>query len=80
MSVNSFGAKPPLRSGTLRMRFSAWTRSQGSDPLPYCLKILLENLLRCEDGANITADDVRALAAWMRVRSRRRRFSSLRRG
>jgi aconitate hydratase len=32
--------------------------------LPYSLKILLENLLRNEDGANITADDIRALAGW----------------
>ena len=34
------------------------------DSLPYSLKILLENLLRTEDGANITADDIRALAGW----------------
>src|SRR4051812_2589823 len=32
--------------------------------LPYSLKILLENLLRTEDGANITAEHVRALLAW----------------
>ncbi len=32
--------------------------------LPYCHKILLENLLRCEDGSNVTADDIRALAGW----------------
>ena len=32
--------------------------------LPYSLKVLLENLLRTEDGANITADDIRALAGW----------------
>ncbi|MDE2088779.1 MAG: aconitate hydratase AcnA [Gammaproteobacteria bacterium] len=32
--------------------------------LPYALKILLENLLRCEDGVSVTADDVAALAAW----------------
>ncbi|HYW03046.1 MAG TPA: aconitate hydratase AcnA [Gammaproteobacteria bacterium] len=32
--------------------------------LPYCHKILLENLLRCEDGATVTAEDIRALAGW----------------
>ena len=32
--------------------------------LPYCLKILLENLLRHEDGENVTADDIEALAGW----------------
>ena len=36
----------------------------GLERLPYCLKVLAENLLRTEDGANITADHVRALAAW----------------
>ena len=34
------------------------------EQLPYTLKILLENLLRHEDGENITADDIQALAAW----------------
>src|SRR5699024_3255638 len=37
---------------------------EGAEKLPYSLKILLENLLRTEDGANITADHVRALANW----------------
>ena len=36
----------------------------GLGRLPYCLKVLAENLLRTEDGANVTADHVRALAAW----------------
>ncbi|WP_309321447.1 aconitate hydratase AcnA [Actinomyces stomatis] len=36
----------------------------GMERLPYSLKVLAENLLRTEDGANITADHVRALAAW----------------
>ena len=37
---------------------------EGSERLPYSLKILLENLLRTEDGANITADHIRSLAGW----------------
>ena len=32
--------------------------------LPFSLKILLENLLRHEDGVTVTADDIKALAAW----------------
>ena len=36
----------------------------GLERLPYSLKVLAENLLRTEDGANVTADHVRALAAW----------------
>ncbi|MEM0981217.1 MAG: aconitase family protein, partial [Cyanobacteria bacterium P01_H01_bin.58] len=33
--------------------------------LPFSLKVLLENLLRCEDGRTVTADDIRAIAAWL---------------
>ncbi len=36
----------------------------GAERLPYSLKVLLENLLRTEDGANIKADHIRAIAAW----------------
>jgi aconitate hydratase len=37
---------------------------EGAANLPFSLKILLENLLRCEDGANITVDHIKALAQW----------------
>jgi aconitate hydratase len=37
---------------------------EGAANLPFSLKILLENLLRCEDGANITAEHIKALAQW----------------
>ena len=65
MSLDSFGAK-----GTLDRRRASRTTSSGSSAvdgaadLPYSLKVLLENLLRTEDGADITADHVRALAGW----------------
>jgi aconitate hydratase len=36
----------------------------GHDKLPYSLKVLLENLLRTEDGANVTAGQIRALGSW----------------
>ncbi len=39
-------------------------RGVSTSHLPYSLRILLENLLRCEDGRSVRADDVRALAAW----------------
>ncbi|MGZ5418703.1 MAG: aconitase family protein, partial [Nocardioides sp.] len=67
-SQDSFGAK-----GTLDVdgksyeifRLNAVT-GDGVDveSLPFSLKVLLENLLRTEDGANITADDIRAIAGW----------------
>jgi aconitate hydratase len=61
-SLNSFGAKADLGVGDASYyRIDA---VEGHDRLPYSLKILLENLLRTEDGANITADHIRALGGW----------------
>ena len=64
MSVNSFGAKASLPVGDESYEIFRLDAVEGSELLPYSLKILLENLLRTEDGANITADDIRALASW----------------
>jgi aconitate hydratase len=41
---------------------------KGISRLPYSLKVLMENLLRHEDGATVTADDIRAVAAWLAKR------------
>src|SRR5215211_6280806 len=64
MSVNGFGAKTTLQVGEEAYQIFRLDAIEGSASLPYSLKILLENLLRTEDGANITADDIRALAGW----------------
>ena len=64
MSVNSFEAKATLAVGDESYQIFRLDAVEGSDSLPYSLKILLENLLRSEDGANITADDIRGLAGW----------------
>jgi aconitate hydratase len=64
MSVNSFDAKATLQVGEEAYQIFRLDALDGSDSLPYSLKILLENLLRTEDGANITADDIRALVEW----------------
>src|SRR5688500_189360 len=64
MSVNSFDAKATLPVGEESYQIFRLDAVEGSDTLPYSLKILLENLLRTEDGANITADDIRGLADW----------------
>ncbi|WP_110205795.1 aconitate hydratase AcnA [Nocardioides daejeonensis] len=67
-SQDSFGAKSTLdvdgKSYEI-FRLDAVT-GEGLDvaSLPFSLKVLLENLLRTEDGADITADDIRALAGW----------------
>ena len=64
MSVNSFGAQATLAVGDASYEIFRLDAVEGQESLPYSLKILLENLLRTEDGANITADDIRALAEW----------------
>ncbi|MGY5764403.1 aconitate hydratase AcnA [Brachybacterium sp. DNPG3] len=63
-TVDSFSAKQELSVGGTDYEIYALDAVEGAEKLPYSLKILLENLLRTEDGANITAEHVRALAAW----------------
>ncbi len=63
-SVNSFSAKETLKVGGEEFEIFAIDSVPGSEKLPFTHKILLENLLRTEDGANITADTIRALGAW----------------
>ncbi|MGB8385239.1 MAG: aconitate hydratase AcnA [Dermatophilaceae bacterium] len=63
-SVNSFGAKGELRVGDAAYPIYRLDAVEGSATLPYSLKVLLENLLRTEDGANITAGHIRALGGW----------------
>jgi len=66
MSVDSFQARETLRVGDASYDYYRLDAVHGADvaTLPFSLKILLETLLRTEDGADITADDVRALASW----------------
>ncbi|HEU4913219.1 MAG TPA: aconitate hydratase AcnA [Actinomycetes bacterium] len=61
---DSFGAKDQLEVGGSSYEIYRLDAVEGSSDLPYSLKILLENLLRTEDGANVTADHIRALAGW----------------
>jgi aconitate hydratase len=63
-SVDSFGSKGTLEVGDASYEIYRLSAVPGVERLPYSLKILAENLLRTEDGANITADHVRALAGW----------------
>jgi len=58
------------------LRGSPLSAVPGADSLPFSLKVLLENLLRTEDGANITAEHIRALAEWDPSATRARRSSS----
>ena len=68
MSVDSFNAKETLDVGGQSYDYFRLDRVTGEGldvaTLPFSLKILLEALLRTEDGADITKDDIAALAAW----------------
>ncbi|MEU0552253.1 aconitate hydratase [Micromonospora sp. NPDC005979] len=63
-SLDTFGAKTQLRVGDASYEIFRIDKVDGHDRLPYSLKILLENLLRTEDGANITADHIEQLGGW----------------
>ncbi|MSW64696.1 MAG: aconitate hydratase, partial [Actinobacteria bacterium] len=63
-SKDSFGARATLSVDGTDYDIFRLDAVEGADKLPYSLKILLENLLRTEDGADITADHVRAIAGW----------------
>ncbi|NMW45827.1 aconitate hydratase AcnA [Mobiluncus curtisii] len=63
-SLNSLNARKTLQVGDKSYEIFSLDAVEGLKQLPYALRILGENLLRNEDGANITADQIKALAAW----------------
>jgi aconitate hydratase len=63
-SIDSFGSRGTLEVGDASYDVFRLSALDGSERLPFSLKVLLENLLRTEDGANITAAHIRALAGW----------------
>ncbi len=64
MSKNSFDAKVEIEVASSKYEIFDITKLPAADTLPFSLKVLLENLLRTEDGANITAAQIEALANW----------------
>src|SRR5579864_9657039 len=68
MSANSFNSRSTLKVGNKEYeiyRLGALDKHGISTKnLPYSLRILLENLLRTEDGRNVKKEDIRALAGW----------------
>ena len=64
MTANSFGSRATLRAGETDHAIYRLDAVKGADSLPFSLKVLLENLLRNEDGRQVTADHVTALAEW----------------
>ncbi|HTC46386.1 MAG TPA: aconitate hydratase AcnA [Candidatus Aquilonibacter sp.] len=68
MSLNSFNSRSNLKVGNKEYEIyrldSLDKQGISTKHLPYSLRILLENLLRTEDGRNVTQQEIRALAAW----------------
>ena len=64
MSKNSFNAKKNLEVAGKSFEIFDISAIEGATNLPFSLKVLLENLLRTEDGANITQAHIKALANW----------------
>ncbi|TPW70881.1 aconitate hydratase [Schumannella sp. 10F1B-5-1] len=63
-TVNSFGSKSTLKVGDTEYEVFRIDTVPGHEKLPFSLKVLLENLLRTEDGANITKAQIEALGSW----------------
>ena len=64
-AVNSFGAKDTLHVGDASYEVYRIDTVAGHEKLPFSLKVLLENLLRTEDGANVTKAQIEALGSWV---------------
>ena len=63
-TADSFGSRATIEAGGQAYEIFRCDAVPGSQNLPYSLKMLLENLLRNEDGVNVTADHISALANW----------------
>jgi aconitate hydratase len=63
---DSFGAQSTFRVGDRRLQIFRLAAVPGAEALPYSIKVLLENLLRHEDGQKVSAEDVQAVADWGR--------------
>ena len=73
-SLDSFKAKKTLEVNGKTYHYFSLPEAEengldGISSLPYSLKVVLENLLRFEDGRTVTADDIRACAAWLKERT-----------
>jgi aconitate hydratase len=73
-SLDSFKSRRTLKVGSKAYVYFSLTAAEknglkGISRLPYSMKVLLENLLRHEDGHTVTADDIRAVAGWLKTKS-----------
>jgi aconitate hydratase len=63
-NLNSFGARATLNVGDRSYEIFRLDTVKGAESLPYCHKVLLENLLRHEDGVAVTRQDIEYMGAW----------------
>jgi len=80
MSIDSFGSRSRLNVGDSTLGFFSLPAAEkaglsGIDRLPFSLKVLLENLLRWEDGRTVSSDDIRAVRDWLDTRSSTREIA-----
>ncbi|MDQ4135355.1 MAG: aconitate hydratase, partial [Pseudomonadota bacterium] len=72
---NSFKARQTLNVGGKEYIYYSLIEAEkngltGASKLPFSMKVLLENLLRYEDGRTVTKDDIQAMAAWLENRGK----------
>ena len=77
---NSFGARQTLKVGKRTYAYYSLPEAEkngldGIARLPFSLKVLLENLLRFEDGRTVTADDIKAVKDWLKTRTSTREIA-----
>ena len=74
MSQDSFKSRKTLKVGTKSYVYFSLAAAEknglkGISKLPYSMRVLLENLLRYEDGQTVTKDDIQAVADWAKTRT-----------
>src|SRR5262245_41347120 len=79
-SIDSFKCRRTLDVGGKQYEYFSLPEAEkngltGISRLPFSLKVLLENLLRFEDGRTVTADDIRAMASWLAAHSSEREIA-----
>ena len=79
-SLDSFRCKKTLQAGGVNysyfdLKVAEANGLAGVSRLPYSLKVLLENLLRFEDGVSVTVDDIKAMAAWLATKTSEREIA-----
>ena len=79
-SLDTFKCRKTLKVGSKSYIYFSLTAAEknglkGASKLPYSMRVLLENLLRHEDGQTVTADDIRAVVAWQKSRTSNREIA-----